>query len=114
MAQEIERKYLLKDRTFLEGRQGVYFRQGYVATAERTTVRVRIAGETGFLTLKGPTSGISRLEFEYEIPRAEADEMLSSLCQSADHREESLPRGARRVHLGGRRISWQESGTLCG
>lgn len=80
MAQEIERKYLLQQREFLEGRQGTYYRQGYVATVERTTVRVRMAGEKGFLTLKGPTTGISRLEFEYEIPRDDAAEMLSSLC----------------------------------
>jgi adenylate cyclase len=44
-------------------------------------VRVRIAGEQGFLTIKGKTQGISRLEFEYEIPLADAHTLLTELCE---------------------------------
>ncbi|NJK51901.1 MAG: CYTH domain-containing protein [Leptolyngbyaceae cyanobacterium SU_3_3] len=59
---------------------GVLYRQGYIADQPGRTVRVRIAGDRGFLTIKGSTSGITRLEFEYMIPIADANEMLDRLC----------------------------------
>ena len=45
-------------------------------------VRVRVAGDRGFLTIKGRGSGITRAEFEYPIPLADAEEMLDTLCAS--------------------------------
>lgn len=81
MPVEIERKFLLGDVSVLVGREGTYFRQGYIATADSTTVRVRIAGDLAFLTVKGPTVGMSRPEYEYEIPVRDAEEMLGNLCR---------------------------------
>ncbi|MEO0395811.1 MAG: CYTH domain-containing protein [Cyanobacteria bacterium P01_A01_bin.137] len=82
MAQEIERKFLVQSdawRSLVEGR---YYCQGYIPTQGKQTVRVRIIGDQGYLTLKGPALGISRSEFEYEIPLADAQTMLSELCQT--------------------------------
>ena len=53
--------------------------QGYLNRDKERTVRVRVAGEQAFLTLKGLTTGASRAEFEYEIPVADAEQLLK-LC----------------------------------
>jgi len=58
----------------------VLYRQGYLCTDKERTVRARIAGEQGFLTIKGKTEGISRLEFEYPISVDDAGQMLDTLC----------------------------------
>lgn len=50
--------------------------QGYISKSEESTVRVRIKGDIGFLTIKGKTVGIQRTEFEYEIPVSDAEEMI--------------------------------------
>jgi len=56
-------------------------RQGYLTSDARCSVRVRVAGERGFLNIKSGTLGIQRSEFEYPIPAAEAEEMLDTLCE---------------------------------
>ncbi len=82
MALEIERKYLLKNDQWKALAEGTLYRQGYLSTVkEQRTVRVRLIGEMAFLTIKGPTVGITRLEFEYEIPTVDAREMLDELCE---------------------------------
>jgi len=81
MAQEIERKYLLKDDSWRDLAPGTVYCQGYIATQDKVTVRVRIAGQKGYLTIKGPSVDCSRLEFEYPIPVEDAQEMLNTLCQ---------------------------------
>lgn len=81
MAQEIERKFLVTDFSWRSQTTGTLYRQGYIPTQNQTTVRVRSAGEAGYITLKGPSSGISRLEFEYNIPLTDANSLLSQLCQ---------------------------------
>ncbi|MEM7772653.1 MAG: CYTH domain-containing protein [Cyanobacteria bacterium P01_E01_bin.6] len=80
MATEIERKFLVVSDSWRSHATGRVYRQGYIRTQGLTTVRVRIAGDQGFLTIKGATQGISRLEFEYSIPRQDAEEMLNTLC----------------------------------
>ena len=55
-------------------------RQGYVPTENGTTVRVRIEGEKAFLTLKDHAVGLVRHEFEYEIPLADAETLLDTMC----------------------------------
>lgn len=80
MGTEIERKYLLRGTSWKEGAEGTFVRQGYLSTDQEHTVRVRTMREEGFLTIKGPTKGISRLEFEYAIPIADARRMLDELC----------------------------------
>lgn len=76
MAIEIERKFLVKSDAWREGPAGERIVQGYLCRDEERTVRVRIKGEKGFLTIKGSSEGIARKEFEYEIPREEAEELL--------------------------------------
>ena len=80
MAIEIERKYLVTDDSWRAGAYGVTYRQGYLTATKQSTVRVRQAGDKGYLTIKGATQGISRAEFEYEIPLADATAMLDNLC----------------------------------
>lgn len=80
MGQEIERKFLLANGGWRGRVEGVSYCQGYIATRNHRTVRVRIAGPKGYLTLKGPVQGLSRPEFEYEIPVDEAREILETLC----------------------------------
>ena len=83
MPLEIERKFLVRGTPWVDGSwgAGAAYRQGYLArTPAGVTVRVRLANHRGTLTVKGPTRGISRAEFEYEIPAAEADALLNTLC----------------------------------
>ena len=82
MATEIERKFLITGDGWREGTDGGRtIRQGYLTSGGAgTTVRVRIKGSTGYLTIKGATEGVSREEFEYEIPREDAEQMLQTLC----------------------------------
>jgi len=81
MAREIERKFLVKNDSWKNGRPGLPCRQGYLVTGEDITVRVRILGNEGYLTIKGRTEGISRDEFEYRIPVADAEAMLGSMSR---------------------------------
>ena len=76
MADEIERKFLVHTAPDLSGYPSERIAQTYLS-AGLPTVRVRIKGEQGFLTIKGPSVGISRKEYEYEIPLADAEEMLA-------------------------------------
>lgn len=83
MATEIERKFLVIDDTWraaVESEERVV--QGYLAAGRQATVRVRIIGEAAFLTIKGRTRGISRSEYEYAIPRTDAEAMLQELTLS--------------------------------
>lgn len=80
MGREIERKFLVASPLWNDGSPGERLVQGYLARGGACTVRVRIAGDhAAWLTLKGRTVGISRAEFEYSIPPAEARELLA-LC----------------------------------
>jgi adenylate cyclase len=81
MAKEIERKFLVKSDMWKPVTPGVTYRQGYLSSVNERVVRVRIAGDKAFLTIKGITQGLSRLEFEYSIPMADAAVMLDQLCQ---------------------------------
>ena len=80
MAQEIERKFLVVGDAWRKRAKGMVYRQGYLSTVKERTVRVRIVGAKGYLTVKGITVGATRTEFEYEIPVADADTMLDELC----------------------------------
>jgi adenylate cyclase len=81
MAQEIERKFLVKSDDWRHGVKPLHTSQGYLCSAEQSTVRVRIMGAKGYLTVKGKNKGLSRSEYEYEIPTNDAKEMLTTLCQ---------------------------------
>lgn len=73
---EIERKFLVRNTSVLAGLRGTKMAQGYLAD-NGMVVRVRVAGDKGFLTLKGKTQGLSRAEFEYEVPLEDAEALLS-------------------------------------
>jgi len=81
MAQEIERKFLIIGEEWRELAKGTAYRQGYLSTVKERTVRVRTIDDQGFLTIKGITVGATRVEYEYEIPANEANEMLDNLCE---------------------------------
>jgi len=80
MAQEIEHKFLVRSNEFMTLAKGTYYRQGYIPTLNGMTVRVRLAGEQGFITLKDHAVGLTRHEFEYPIPTEEAMQMLELMC----------------------------------
>ena len=80
MAKEIERKFLVKNESFKLFSTGVIYRQGYLNRDKARTVRVRVAGEQAFITIKGLTNGMERMEFEYPISITDANEMLETLC----------------------------------
>jgi adenylate cyclase len=96
MGVEIERKFLVADLGFLDGVVGVPYRQGYLSADPDRTVRIRRAGEHAYVTIKGRSHGASRAEFEYEIPVADADEMLAlcvpPLIEKVRHRVEHTGR----------------------
>ena len=81
MATEIERKFLVNGDQWRSPGVGQRYCQGYLPTQDNVTVRVRIVGEKAYLTLKGPTQGMSRSEFEYDIPVTDAEILLNTLCQ---------------------------------
>lgn len=81
MAIEIERKYLIDLEKLGILKNGNKIKQGYITTNKDAVVRVRVKNNKGYLTIKGSNIGVSRLEFEYEIPLVEANEILDKLCQ---------------------------------
>jgi adenylate cyclase len=78
---EIERKFLVaNDEWRLSAVRSVSIRDGLIATYEGRKVRVRVSGNIATVAIKGPRTGIVRPEFEYEIPIADAERMLSTVC----------------------------------
>jgi adenylate cyclase len=78
---EIERKFLLKGDAWRTLGTPVLLRQGYLSLDPARTVRVRIEGASGTMTIKGKNAGATRGEWEYPIPVADAAELLDKLCQ---------------------------------
>ena len=84
MPVEIERKFLVDATKWQEAEKGVpsFYRQGYILAAPEKTVRVRVTDRGGFITIKGASTGATRPEYEYAIPREEALELLDGFCSS--------------------------------
>ena len=83
MAQEIERKYLVLDSSYKhEAYSSSHVRQGYLCSDRGKTVRIRLRDDRAYITIKGPSldGGLSRYEFEQEIPFEDGEKMMS-LCQ---------------------------------
>lgn len=81
MATEIERKFLLRDESWRgEADAGTPIVQGYLVAGPDLSVRVRVAGDEAWLTVKGGSRGAVREEFEYPVPPGEARQMLNDLC----------------------------------
>lgn len=77
MSIEIERKFLLKNDSWRDHyTKKMELRQGYLSSSKDCTVRVRMSDEECWVTIKGKTKNISRSEFEYLIPKADAESML--------------------------------------
>lgn len=76
---EIERKFLVNKNALpsLDLLDHIIITQGYLLNTKEKTVRVRLSNNTAFLTIKGATSGISRDEYEYQIPYDEAQNILN-------------------------------------
>ena len=106
MGIEIERKFLVVGTAWRQA-VGVRFSQGYLNRDKERTVRVRLAGEGAFLTIKGRTENASRAEFEYGIPVTDAKQLLK-LCEGP------VIEKIRRVIVhdgatwGSRRVPWRE------
>ena len=101
---ETERKFLVVSDAFKQEAVRSYrITQGYIAHEAGRTVRVRIRGEQGFLTIKGPSlDGISRFEWEKEIPLEDARELMT-LCQGGfiDKTRYIIPAGERFFEVDG-------------
>lgn len=81
MPQEIERKFRVRDDGWRsEARDATTLRQGFLVTEAERTVRVRVTDTAAMLTIKGRSEGARRAEYEYALPREEAEEILDTLC----------------------------------
>lgn len=82
MAVEIERKFLVCNDRWRGGvERSERFRQGYMVSDRVRSVRVRVAGDQAWLNVKSATVGSRRAEYEYPIPREDAEQMLERLCR---------------------------------
>jgi adenylate cyclase len=80
MALEIERKFLVNSEEWLPTERFRRCRQGYLSMGPPVAVRVRIMDDVATLNIKTSTTEISRMEFEYEIPLEDAEELLVTAC----------------------------------
>ncbi len=81
MALEIEHKFLLKNADWRsEVDYSVHYKQGYLSASPMSSVRVRMSEDQAWLNIKSATVGSSRQEYEYEIPKEDADQILNELC----------------------------------
>ena len=81
MGREIERKFLVIGDDWRQRATATTIRQGYLCSLAERSVRVRVAGDRGTLTIKGMAIGATRAEYEYEIPVGDAEELLDGLCE---------------------------------
>lgn len=79
MAIEIERKFLVVGDSWKHV-AATHYCQGYLNRDKQRTVRIRIAGADGFITIKGKTTGLTRMEYEYPLPIEDARALLE-LCE---------------------------------
>ncbi len=84
MGIEIERKYLVNKEKWnkVSKPEKHFYRQGYLLTEPDKTIRVRVTDTHGYITIKGHSIGISRTEFEYEIPQKDAIQLLDNFTKS--------------------------------
>ena len=82
MGTEIERKFKVTSNEYKQLSAPLYCKQGYLNTQKDPIVRVRIMDGNAYLTLKGKNEGISRLEFDYQIPLTDGENLLSNFCST--------------------------------
>ncbi|MCA9215731.1 MAG: CYTH domain-containing protein [Planctomycetales bacterium] len=96
MAIEIERRFLVADDSWREcAESSERLVQGYILNSEEKCVRVRVAGESAWITVKGGSNALNRLEFEYSIPVDDARTMIDLLCDDRviDKIRHRIPQG---------------------
>jgi CYTH domain-containing protein len=94
MAKEIERRFRLKHDGWRGLAEGEWLKQGYLSVEPERTVRVRVKGQQAWLTLKSNISAVSRHEFEYEIPMADAETIVAAMCPMV------VEKRRHRIHIG--------------
>jgi adenylate cyclase len=79
MPVEIERKFLVQNNSWkkMTPVKKVKIQQGYLSKSKKHTVRIRVTSDTAMVTIKGPTHGMSRAEYEYEIPLSDGKDLLT-------------------------------------
>jgi adenylate cyclase len=81
MGVEIEHKFLVRGDGWRQQGEPVLLRQGYLSSHPERVVRVRIEGDRAVMTIKSKSVGITRGEWEYPLPMADAEEFLARLCE---------------------------------
>ena len=81
MKTEIERKFLVLNSSYKSLGKYEYCIQGYIRSINEPLVRIRIIGNKSYLTMKSDVNGITRLEYEYEIPNEDAQDLLKLFCK---------------------------------
>lgn len=84
MGIEIERKFLVDKEKWenLRVKDFRLYKQGYISVDPHKVVRIRLAGNKGYLTIKGKMEGVKRAEFEYPVSKKDALELLDNFCES--------------------------------
>ncbi len=81
MAKEIEHKFLLANENWRKSiKKSVKYKQGYLSSQPTSSIRIRLSDTQAWINIKSATIGTERLEFEYEIPVNDAEEIIISLC----------------------------------
>lgn len=101
MAHEIERKFLVKGNFKAEAFEAIRVTQAYLSSVPERTVRIRVRGEKGFITVKGGSdaSGAARFEWEKEIPLEEASALLDLAEPGIIDKTRYLVRNTDGVHV---------------
>ena len=81
MKKEIERKFLVLNDSYKGLGDFEYCIQGYIPSTNEPSIRIRIIGKKSFITIKSDINGITRLEYEYEIPNQDAKDLLELFCK---------------------------------
>ncbi len=81
MPKEIERKFLVNSLEFKNLGRGILIRQGFLSSDKERVVRIRVVEQKAFITIKGLSTGSIRSEFEYEIPKIDAEVIMNELCE---------------------------------
>jgi adenylate cyclase len=93
MGVEIERKFMVQGDGWRRGDAGTPIVQGYLAASRERSVRVRLTPDAAWLTVKGPSEGAVRPEFEYPIPRADAEQILALCSGVLEKTRHRIPAG---------------------
>ena len=81
MKKEIERKFIVSSTAYKKLGEYEHCIQGYIPSINSPLIRIRTIGKKSFITIKKDMSGITRLEYEYEIPNKDAKDLLKMFCK---------------------------------